>query len=396
MTSGCRDRIRSPARPPSWPTCWPGGPGPSGRGRRRGPQGRPRRADPAAALGLAAGRWPRRNSCGPSRWSRRVRPGAVGCRWPAGGCRCSPSGPPPRSRCSAGSGSPDGRRRPPRAGRWPTWPRWPASPPTWPRAAGCCPCSPRRARPTPPGGAPCSAAPTRSGPTTWPRRCPPSCRAAGGRAPGPLLAGALDALADAAARARLPVSLLPARRGRTPARLPVAERFVLALTTTDARLEVATPQDEAWGELAALAAELDAWRDGAQIPGGPGAYLLPAGRARHAGCRSLAGRVRAAVRRRPQPDDLRRRRLGRARGRVPRRRRGRRPAATRWRSCWPGSAAPPGSSASSRTRCARPPRPGWSWTRRARSGSSRRPGRCWPAPGSACCCPTGSARPASG
>ncbi|HJY74646.1 MAG TPA: DEAD/DEAH box helicase, partial [Streptosporangiaceae bacterium] len=45
---------------------------------------------------------------------------------------------------------------------------------------------------------------------------------------------------------------------------------VLALTTTDARLEVATPPDEAaWGELAELAAELDAWRDGAQIPVGP-------------------------------------------------------------------------------------------------------------------------------
>ena len=99
---------------------------------------------------------------------------------------------------------------------------------------------------------------------------PPSCRAAGGQFPGPLLASALDALADAAARARLPGSLLPPRRGRTPARLPVAERYVQALTTTDARIEVTTPQDETfWGELAALAAELDAWRDGAQIPVGP-------------------------------------------------------------------------------------------------------------------------------
>ncbi len=96
---------------------------------------------------------------------------------------------------------------------------------------------------------------------------PPSCRAAGGQLPGALLASALDALADAAARARLPATLLPSRRGRTPARLPVAERYVLALTTTDACLEVATPQDEA--ELAELAAELDAWRDGAQIPAGP-------------------------------------------------------------------------------------------------------------------------------
>src|SRR5712691_7850594 len=99
---------------------------------------------------------------------------------------------------------------------------------------------------------------------------PPSCRAAGGQAPGPLLGSALETLADAAVRTRLPGSLLPARRGRTPARLPVAERYVLALTTTDARLDVVTPEDEAfWGEAAELAAELDAWRDGALIPAGP-------------------------------------------------------------------------------------------------------------------------------
>ncbi len=96
---------------------------------------------------------------------------------------------------------------------------------------------------------------------------PPSCRAAGGQAPGSLLGDVLDAFADAAARTRLPAPLLPARRGRAPARLPVAERYVLALTTTDARVEVATPQDEA--EAAELAAELDAWRDGARIPAGP-------------------------------------------------------------------------------------------------------------------------------
>ena len=99
---------------------------------------------------------------------------------------------------------------------------------------------------------------------------PPSCRAVGGEAPGTLLASALDALADAAARARLPASLLPPRRGRTPARLPAAERYLVALTTTDGRLEAPTPQDEAfWGEVAELAADLDAWRDGAQIPAGP-------------------------------------------------------------------------------------------------------------------------------
>jgi SNF2 family DNA or RNA helicase len=96
---------------------------------------------------------------------------------------------------------------------------------------------------------------------------PPSCRAADAEPPGPLLAGALDCLADAAARARLQGSLLPARRGRTPAHIPVAERYVVALTSTDARLDVVTPQEET--QAAELAAELDAWLDRAQIPAGP-------------------------------------------------------------------------------------------------------------------------------
>jgi SNF2 family DNA or RNA helicase len=102
---------------------------------------------------------------------------------------------------------------------------------------------------------------------------PASCRAVqsegagAGEPPGVLLAGALDALADAAARTRLPGPLLPARRGRTPAHLPVAERFVVALTSTDARLAVVTPQEAA--QAAELAGELDAWLDRAQIPSGP-------------------------------------------------------------------------------------------------------------------------------
>ncbi|HEY2270686.1 MAG TPA: DEAD/DEAH box helicase, partial [Streptosporangiaceae bacterium] len=100
---------------------------------------------------------------------------------------------------------------------------------------------------------------------------PPVCRAAssgqGAQAPGLLLGDALDALADAAVRARLPSSLLPARRGRTPARLPVAERYVLALTADDARVELAAPRDE--DEAAGLAAELGGWLDGARIPAGP-------------------------------------------------------------------------------------------------------------------------------
>jgi SNF2 family DNA or RNA helicase len=96
---------------------------------------------------------------------------------------------------------------------------------------------------------------------------PPSCRAADADSPGPVLGGALEALTDAAARSRLPATLLPARRGRTPARIPLAERFVVALTKPDARIAVATPQDEA--QAAELAATLDAWLDGARIPAGP-------------------------------------------------------------------------------------------------------------------------------
>src|SRR5580692_6572472 len=96
---------------------------------------------------------------------------------------------------------------------------------------------------------------------------PASCRAAGDSPAGLLLADMLDALTDAAARARLPEPLLPARRGRSPARLPLAERFVLALTTADARVGVLTPPDEA--EAAELAGQLDAWLDGARIPAGP-------------------------------------------------------------------------------------------------------------------------------
>ena len=63
---------------------------------------------------------------------------------------------------------------------------------------------------------------------------PPACRAMAdateGTAPGPLLADMLDALADAAVRTRLPAALLPARKGRRPARIDMAERMLLALT----------------------------------------------------------------------------------------------------------------------------------------------------------------------
>ena len=102
---------------------------------------------------------------------------------------------------------------------------------------------------------------------------PPLCRAADGASASSaqLLTDALDALADAAARARLGrdpgFALLPARRGRRPARVPVAERWAAALAGADAQVPVATPQDEA--EAAELAAALDQWRAAAQAPAGP-------------------------------------------------------------------------------------------------------------------------------
>ena len=101
---------------------------------------------------------------------------------------------------------------------------------------------------------------------------PPLCRADAGSEPSAVLVtDALDALADAAARVRLGrdpgFRLLPARSGRRPSRIPVAERWAAALTGTDAQVPVTTPEDEA--EAAELAAALDDWRAAAQAPAGP-------------------------------------------------------------------------------------------------------------------------------
>ena len=103
---------------------------------------------------------------------------------------------------------------------------------------------------------------------------PPLCRAAGpgGEPPGPILAAALTGLTDAAARAQLAAAgpdwaLLPARRGRHPARIPVAERWAAALTGADSQVAVSSAEDET--AAAELAASLAAWRDAAQAPAGP-------------------------------------------------------------------------------------------------------------------------------
>ena len=103
---------------------------------------------------------------------------------------------------------------------------------------------------------------------------PPLCRAAQptGEPPAPVFTAALDALCDAAARARLDRdrtgwTLLPARRGRRPAQIGVAERWTEALTGSDARVAVSSSEESA--EAAALASALADWRAAAQAPAGP-------------------------------------------------------------------------------------------------------------------------------
>jgi SNF2 family DNA or RNA helicase len=96
---------------------------------------------------------------------------------------------------------------------------------------------------------------------------PPVCRAvvpAGSEPAGvrATLAGALDALVDAAARAVLPERLLLGHRPGPKA--PLADRWVLALTAPDPALPGAAP-----AELAELRAALDAWMRAAAEANGP-------------------------------------------------------------------------------------------------------------------------------
>ncbi len=96
---------------------------------------------------------------------------------------------------------------------------------------------------------------------------PAVCRSAADTAPGPLLAGMLDALADATARTRLPGALLPARRGRRPAQIPVIERTLASLTASDPLVEVAGAADER--EARELASAFSEWLASAARPAGP-------------------------------------------------------------------------------------------------------------------------------
>jgi SNF2 family DNA or RNA helicase len=96
---------------------------------------------------------------------------------------------------------------------------------------------------------------------------PAACRAAEDAEPGPLLAGMLDDLADAMARTRLPGALLPARRGRRPARIPVIERTVESLTASEPLVEVESAADEA--EARELTSAFSEWLASAARPAGP-------------------------------------------------------------------------------------------------------------------------------
>lgn len=96
------------------------------------------------------------------------------------------------------------------------------------------------------------------------RAMPAACRAAdGGRPAGEVLREALSGLVDTAVRGVVPHPLLVSRR-KVPDRLPLAERWVAALTGPSP--EVARePRDDPDD----LIAELDAWAAAARRPSGP-------------------------------------------------------------------------------------------------------------------------------
>jgi SNF2 family DNA or RNA helicase len=96
---------------------------------------------------------------------------------------------------------------------------------------------------------------------------PPSCRALADTAetgPGSLLADMLDSLTDASVRLRLPGALLPARRGRRPARIEVAERMLLALSGPQPLVEIADAADER--EARDLVTAYAGWLASAALP----------------------------------------------------------------------------------------------------------------------------------
>ncbi|MFB4310780.1 DEAD/DEAH box helicase [Actinomadura sp. GTD37] len=96
------------------------------------------------------------------------------------------------------------------------------------------------------------------------RAMPAACRAAdGGRPAAEVLREALSGLVDTAVRGVVPHPLLVSRR-KEPDRLPLAERWVAALTGPSAAV-AREPRDDP-GDLIA---ELDAWAAAARRPSGP-------------------------------------------------------------------------------------------------------------------------------
>ncbi|MEO3782776.1 SNF2-related protein [Actinocorallia sp. B10E7] len=94
---------------------------------------------------------------------------------------------------------------------------------------------------------------------------PPACRAVvPGRPAAEVLAEALDGLADTAVRGVVPHPLLPPRTGKAPERVPLAERWLEALTGPNP-LVAREPGDDP----AELRAELDAWHRAARPAHGP-------------------------------------------------------------------------------------------------------------------------------
>ncbi|MFC4906117.1 DEAD/DEAH box helicase [Actinomadura gamaensis] len=97
------------------------------------------------------------------------------------------------------------------------------------------------------------------------RAMPAACRAAeGGRPAADVLREALSGMVDTAVRGVVPHPLLPPRKGRAPDRVPLAERWVEALTGPSA-LVAREPRDDPDD----LIAELDAWHAAAHRPSGP-------------------------------------------------------------------------------------------------------------------------------
>ncbi|MFT4052422.1 MAG: DEAD/DEAH box helicase [Microbacterium sp.] len=99
---------------------------------------------------------------------------------------------------------------------------------------------------------------------------PPALRAAGSgeHRPGDIAEGILDAVADARMRSLLPASLLPARRGRKPARVPVGEAWLDALVGPDPRI------DADLDEISDLRSQLAPWAGTVREEPGPARLVL--------------------------------------------------------------------------------------------------------------------------